>query len=57
MIDTVYVTISKVDDKYLKVIWNNHENIISKKELYDFMEMISDNANNYLKVGCLFEIG
>lgn len=56
MIDTVYVTISKVDDKYVKIIWNNHENIISKKELYDFMEMIADNANNYLKVGCLFEI-
>lgn len=56
MVDTIYVTISKVDDKYLKVIWSNHENIISKKELYDFMEMISDNANNYLKVGCLFEI-
>jgi len=56
MVDTIYVTISKVDDKYLKVIWSNHENIISKNELYDFMEMISDNANNYLKVGCLFEV-
>lgn len=44
MLDTIYVTISKVDDKYVKIIWNNHENIISKKELYDFMKMIADNA-------------
>lgn len=59
MVDTLYVTISKVDDKHLKVVWDKQENIISiisKKDLYDFMEKIADNANNQLKVGCLFEI-
>ena len=59
MVDTIYVTISKVDDKHLKVVWDKQENIISiisKKDLYDFMEKIADNANNNLKVGCLFEI-
>jgi len=59
MADTLYVTISKVDDKHLKVVWDKQENIISiisKKDLYDFMEKIADNANNNLKVGCLFEI-
>lgn len=59
MVDTLYVTISKVDDKHLKVVWDKQENIISiisKKDLYDFMEKIADNANNNLKVGCLFEI-
>jgi len=56
MADTLYVTISKVDDKHLKVVWDKQENIISKNELYNFMETIADNANNNLKVGCLFEI-
>lgn len=59
MVDTLYVTISKVDDKHLKVVCDKQQNIISiisKKDLYDFMETIADNANNQLKVGCLFEI-
>ena len=63
MSDTLYITITTVSedkDELLKLSWTingiKKEIIIPKDFLYSEMVALTDNANNYLNIGCLFEI-